>query len=522
MKRILLTIAGTLCASLPLVALTTSAPETKPGVALTLDVPETPMVTAAELMQNPKWIEAFVYSFTPLTDVEPTIDAITRDFYQTLQPVITAEKYDQARKMLMDQISAGGDKANASLFFTLGAIDQQIAGSNASNRTLVATYVKEAAANYNKAIDAFGQYQRAHRNLGLIYMNSDDKNDIAKAIPHLEKAVALGARDSSTYAMLGYCNFLQGNLFSAENAFKTALTLDNTNKDVYQLLAQVLLQESRYKEARSMFSEMIKDNPNNEQWWMAMVNTYLAENDLDNCVVDLEVLRHMKKAETQSLYLLGNIYLTRNMYDMATEVYCQAIDEAAAKSGKSKQTISSDIDSALDSGRSLAGYSAFDLATRILDKIDSDYSTGIQTDEQQMEILTLRSNINIAQGNGEAAAKVLQKILERDPLNGDALNALASYYCEMIDVEIDGKTVRQARDLQMAIMMLERAEDVNDNRTKLRAFTQHARLMVGSQDTDSLRKAVGLLQHAQSIEANDGVEQYIQEIQKAIDARSSR
>jgi tetratricopeptide (TPR) repeat protein len=321
--------------------------------------------------------------------------------------------------------------------------------------------------------------------------------------------------------MLGYCNFLQGNLFSAENALKTALTLDNTNKDVYQLLAQVLLQESRYKEARAMFQEMIKANPNKEQWWMALVNTYLAENDLDNCVVSLEVLRHMKKAETQSLYLLGNIYLTRNMFDMATDVYCQAIAEGTLKSNKSPETVKGDIDSALDSARALAGYSAFDQATRILNMIDTSYKVS-KTDEQQMDILTIRSNVNIAQGKGEEAAKDLKQILERDPLNGDALNTLASFYCELIDVDIDGKTVRQPRDLQMAIMMLERAEDVNDNRIKLRAFTQHARLMVTSQDTDSLRKAVVLLKRAQEIEPTDGVEQYIQEIQKAIDARSSR
>ncbi|MBN1403159.1 MAG: tetratricopeptide repeat protein [Opitutales bacterium] len=516
MKRILFTLTGTLCASLPMAAQTVTAPDSgKAGLPLTMEIQKEPMVSVSDMMKNPKWIEAFVYSFTPLSDVEPTLDAVTRDFYQTLQPVLSGENsnFALAYKMLKDEIASNGAKANASLFFTLGAVAQQLSvdASEQKNAAQAKSYLAEAVDNYNKAIDSFPNYQRARRNLGLIYMNSDDKGDIAKAIPHLEKAVALGARDASTYAMLGYCNFLQGNLYSAENALKTALTLDASNKDVYQLLAQVMLQQSRYKEARAMFNELIKKDMNNAQWWMALVNTYLAENDLDNCVVSLEVLRHMKKAETQSLYLLGNIYIMRGMHDMASEVYIQAIKEAPTQS----------LDDAIDAARSLASYGAFDQATKILDVIAKNYK-GTVKDEQEMAMLTLRSNINISQGKGEEAAKVLTQILDRDPNNGDALNSLASYYAEMVEVQ-DGKEVkRQARDFEMAEMLLLRAEDLTNNQAKLRALTQHARLLVGKKDTDSLRKAVRLLERAQEIESSESVEQYIQVIRTAIASSSAR
>jgi|GEM_PF-3568855 len=510
MKRIFLTIAGTFCASLPMLAQTTSSTASK-TVDLTLDISQTPLVTASELMQNPKWIEAFIYSFTPLSDVEPTVDAVTRDFFQTLQPVLTAEDFVTGRKMLKDEITSSGDKSNASLYFTLGAVCQQLSAINAENKPVAANYLSEAVSNYEKAISIFKNYQRAHRNLGLIFMNSSDKGDIAKAIPHLETAVALGAHDASTYAMLGYCNFLQGNLYSAENALKTALTLDNTNKDVYQLLAQVLLQQSRYKEARAMFSEMIAKNPDNAQWWMALVNTYLAENDLDNCVISLEVLRHMKKAETQSLYLLGNIYITRNLFEMAANVYEQAIEEAPSK----------ELNQAIDAARTLASYSAFDYSTAVLDKIDSTY-TGAKSDQQEMDILTLRSNINIAQGKGEEAAKVLKQILDRDPTNGDALNTLANYYAEKIEVKDGDQVVYKPRDYELAVMLLERAEEVTDNRAKLRALVRHAQLMVSLQDNDALRDAVRLLERAQNIEESPSIENYIQEIKTALASRSAR
>ncbi len=514
MKRILFTVTGTICAGLPVFAQTVTAPGSgRIGPALTAQIQTTPMVSAAQMMQNPAWIEAFVYSFAPLSDVEPSVDAVLRDFYVKLQPVLSQNNLLLARKLISDQIATDGEKANASLYFTLGAINQQLSAVSAEekNTTAAANYLKDSIAAYQKSLTLFKNYQRAHRNLGLIFMNSDDKEDQARAVPHLQSAVALGARDASTYAMLGYSNFLQGNMYSAEAALKTALALDSSNKEVYQILAQVLLQQKRYDEARAMFSEMIKQNPNNEQWWMALVNTYLAVNDLDNCVISLEVLRHMKKADTQSLYLLGNIYLTRNVHDMAANVYMQAIDEAPGK----------DLDSAIEAAKSLAGFSAFDQATAVLDKINKTYK-GPKTDAQDMEMLTLRSNINIAQGKGAEAAVVLKQILERDPLNGAAITALASYYCEIVDVKEGNEIKRQARDFEMAEMLLERAQDLNDKVAKMRAYTQHARLLVSRKDTDSLRKAVRLLERAQSIEASDAVEQYIQVINSAIASSSAR
>jgi tetratricopeptide (TPR) repeat protein len=517
MKRIFFTLAGAISVAIPAAALAQEdAATSKPNDLPALPVQTAPMATPADFVKDPAWQEAFIYTFTPLSDVEPAIDATTRDFVANiLQPLITANNYDGARKALQASITETGVKTNAIIYYTLGAVDQQLAGSLSSNsaaeKAQQKVFLDEAVTNYNKALDAFPNYQRAHRNLGNIFMNSDEKGSETRAIPHLQKAVALGARDSSTYLMLGYCLFTQGNYYSAEAAFKTAIMLESTNKDVYQLLAQTLLLQNRYKEARAMFQELLSKDPNNAQWWMALVNTYLAENDLENCVTSLEVLRHMKKAETQSLFLLGNIYVTRGIYDLATQVYVQAVKEDKGK----------DPSNAMDAARSLASFGAYDQANKVIDIIEAKYQGSI-TDKQTMDILTVRSNIQIAQGQGAEAAKTLQKILEKDPLSGSALTTLANYYSEMVETTQNGETVRKARDFQRAEMLLKRAEDLNDDQAKLRAYTMHARLLVSRQDTDSLRDAVSLLERAQGIQSQESVASYLQSIRQAIESRSAR
>jgi tetratricopeptide (TPR) repeat protein len=521
MKRIFYTLAGAIAIALPAAAQTQdeTATDNKANANLTLPVQTAPMATPADFVKDPAWQEAFMYSFTPLSDVEPAIDATTRDFIaNTLQPLVTANNYEGARKVLLGSIAETGVKTtSAILYCTLGAVDQQLAGgismtnASAAEKAQQKMYLDEAIVNYNKAITAFPNYQRVYRNLGNIYMNSDTKGDQTKAIPFLQKAIALGARDSSTYLMLGYCQFTQGNYYSAESAFKMAIMLESTNKDVYQLLAQTMLLQNRYKEARAMFLELLAKDPNNAQWWMALVNTYLAENDLDNCVSSLEVLRHMKKAETQSLFLLGNIYVTHSMYDIATDVYVQAVKEDKGK----------DPSNAMDAARSLAAYAAFDQANRVIDIVENKYQ-GDLTEDQTMDVLTMRSNIQIAQGQGAEAAKTLQKILERQPLNGNALTTLANYYCELVETIQNGESVRKPRDFQRAVMLLNRAEDLNDDQAKLRAYTMHARLLVSRQDTDSLRDAVALLERAQGIQSQESVASYIQSIRQALDSRSAR
>jgi tetratricopeptide (TPR) repeat protein len=513
MKKILFTLAGTLCLGLPLSAQTgEAAANTNQGINLSMPVQTTPMVAVTDFFRNPEWMRSFAYSFTPLSEVEPSPDPATQEFFKGLAQVLGAQNPDLnlARKMLQDELGNGNEKGAATLYFTLGAIEQQIAASTQSNKSASEAMLQSAINNYNKAVELFPNFQRAHRNLGMIFMNRGEKADVGSAIPHLEKALALGANDASTYAMIGYCNFLLGNYYSAESALKTSLFYDTKNKDVYQLLAQVLLIQTRYKEARAMFSELLKDDPNNAQWWMAMVNTYLAENDLENSVVALEVLRHMKKAEAQSLYLLGNIYLTRNMFDMAADVYCQAVAENPAK----------ELDAAISAVNSLAGYSAFEQATRVLNAINRQYK-GPKSAEQSTTLLTLQSNISIAQGHGEEAEQTLRKILELDPQNGGALNTLASYYSETIMVDEGNTTVARPRDAEQAIMLLERAEDLTDDQAKLAAYRQHARLLVGKGDTESFREAVKLLERAQAIAPQESVETYIQELRKAIMSRSN-
>ena len=511
MKRILPILAGAACLC--------SAASAQQSDVQPLTTPRAPMASLAQFFAEPAWQRAFAYNLTPLESVEPKITPEEGTFLQQqVAPLLQAENYRGALDLLVRTYIQGRPETvqvNPVVLFTAGALSQQL-GNTTTDAAQANTYLLQAERYLLRATQGFPNYQRAHRSLGQLYMQLSGnasgeqvREYTSKAIPHLQRALSLGAQEAATYTLLGYAYVQNENYFSSEAALKSALMFDPQSENIRLLLAQTLLFQSRYREARALFEELILSKPDKADWWLQLANTYIPDNNTEKAAQILELVRQMGGSTFDSNILLGNIYVTRETYDIAGDVFASAVQQANAQPGP-----------LVDAARTLVGYSAFAEATKLIDAIQARFPEMARKD--QLDLLTLESQIAIANDRGDEAARILEQILAQDPQNGGALNTLGSYYGQMIEVRDNGQSIYRPRDLQRAVFYLERAQDHQDTDVRLRSYLTHAQLLVREQDTQSLRRAGSLLQRAQAIRQQDFVQRYIQQLQDNLAARTAR
>ena len=122
--------------------------------------------------------------------------------------------------------------------------------------------------------------------------------------------------------------------------------------------------------------------------------------------------------------------------------------------------------------------------------------------DEQTTLLNYEAQVALGTGNDAEAMIVLTEVVEKDPLNGQALLLLANYYS-------------QQNEIEKAIIYYERAQDVEE--TEVDGLIQHARLLVRSRD---FPEAARLLQRAQSIRPQGNVRDFLEKVESA--ARSMR
>ncbi len=459
-----------------------------------------------ETFASEQWAKEFAYSFTPIVELEPKLEALERDlFAKEVQPLLQAENYQGAVTRLRSYVS-GKPEASGALTFTIAALHQQLAYLTQENKAQSDEHMKQAIQFYQQAIKSFPNYLRAHKNLGQLLTQLERFND---ALPHLQKAIELGDSSPSTLGLLGYIYSLQERWLPAEGVLRQALVLRPNDVNYRRLLGQALLAQSRWEEARAVFEDLLQENPENSELWEAIANTYLGANDLNNAAINLEALRALGKANTQSLMLLGNIYVNRQLLLLAAETFKQAVGQA--------NTAALSPDSFIQAATTLSSYGIYSEAVEMIRLIEERFGDRLSS-RDELQLLTLSSEINIALGKGEEAAQNLEQVLLRDPNNANALNALARYYAESVVGEGEGATAGP-RNYERAVQLFQRAQDHEDAQARFRAFLGNAQLEVRR---SNFKDAVPLLQSALSIRDEPSVREYLDQIQTALRSRTGR
>lgn len=390
-----------------------------------------------------------------------------------------------------------------------------------NNPTESRSYLDRSVNYYEMAIKAFPRFERALKNVANIYFRTERKD---KARDYFQQAVAAGNNDPITFGLLGYIYFDEGRLVAAETSLRNALVLNPTLKEFRVLLGQTLFNQGRYQEAIALFTEVLKEDPSNVDFWKLQANAYIALDQINEATHNLEMIRLMGGSDVDSLLLLGDVYVNRNMVDDATAAYTQAL-EVAQQQEKAASAVSGSFGSIMNAVQTLVSLSAYDQSLQLLQKLQEALGTEISND-QQRTLLTLRANINMAMGEQERAVEVLEEIVRQDPFAPSALLGLGRYYATFTpssDLSSDEATVRIAEAQQQAFLYFERVQELDPQqsletkRAVVDALIQEAQLRVRRGER---QRAIELLERAQTLDYRSNVQDYLNQLVAASRGRA--
>lgn len=499
-----------------IITLITLAGIALPAVAQTDQVTSVDSSPAKAFYATEEWNKAFMGYFGVDPGTEPGVpeDQREREVLGVIRDLLQTGRDEdikaavQAIDTLIQEQQAEGIATSPMMLQIAGTLEMRNAEAT-SNEAERKRLTSRAESYLKRAVDpntGFPNFLRAHKNLANLLFRADKP---AEAKVHFIKAIELGDRDAVTFGLLGAIYMEEGKLISSESALRNSLMINPKILEFKQLLGNVLLQQERYAEAKEIFSELLLRRPNEVNFWMAQSNCYIALEEIDEATRNLEIVRFMGKANVPSLMLLGDVYMNKEMIDEATEVYLEAIEMDPS---------SANLSNFIRSAETLNNYAAYDQGMKVIQLIQGEYANRLD-DEQEIELLSLQSEINISLGKGAEAAQNLQALLKKDPFNARALLSLARYYGDLepeegLD-EIDAAT-QQARYEQQAIIYYERAQELDDTTAVVRAYIGEAQLRVQRNELD---EAASLLEDAQSVSYQDNVQQYLDQIRAALKSR---
>ena len=421
----------------------------------------------AALWKDPEFVKSFIGSYAFLIGYEPKISDQEKDVLRSLVDLIKA-KPQAAITQLRPQIKAGSSAAFdfilANLYFQEGKLT-------------------EAEKFYKNAVQKYPNFRRAYKNLGLVQVQAGNFKD---AIPSISRALELGEVDGRAYGLLAYGYLTEGKYYPAEAAYRQAILIQPKQKDWKIGLARCLLETERYNEAVSLFDTLLQDEPDNSDYWLLQSNAYIGNEQSLRAAQNLEVVRRMGKAELSTLTLLGDIYMNNMIPDLALGAYLSAVEMAEPK----------DVKALLRAANILTRSTNFEQAANLISDIRERTDISLSP-EQDLELLNQEAKIARAEGDEEAAVEILNKIVERDALNGEAIIELANYYAD--------------KD------MLPEAINRYEQAAKIDAFERQALIAHGQTlvRKAQYRKALPLLKRALQLETEPNLEDYTARVERA-------
>ncbi len=410
------------------------------------------------------------YGFSP--DAEPRMTPEEQVAYREKVVPLLREDPKKAVETLQGLVKPG---ASAVFDFTLGNIFFQ-------NEDLT-----NAVKHFEAALAKFPDYRRAQKNLAFALVR-DGK--YADAVKPLARTISLGGGDGKVFGLLGFAYMSQGRYASADGAYRQALVFEPDNLDFKLGAIKCALQTANYDHAMALLDEVIQQYPERDNLWTLQANVFIQKEQPAKAAISLEMLRRLGKASPQSLFLLGDLYMAQESRELALAAYVEALEKDGGQNPAK----------ALRPAQILVSRGAWDEAKKLFAKIRGA-GTAL-TAEDELKLLKLESKVAMSTGAGEEAIKVLEQIIQRNPLDGEALLLAGDYYAKN-----DQK---------------EKAEFRYDTASKLEgfeadAFVKHAQLMV---QTQKYPQAAELLRKAQKVKPRDNVQRYLEKVEQI--ARTGR
>lgn len=420
----------------------------------------------ANIWNDPEFAKRLIGSYGFASDAEPRMAPEEQATYRDkIVPLLR----DDPKKAIPTLQGLIKPSATAVFDFTLGNIYFQ-------NEDLT-----NAVKNFEAAIAKFPDYRRAQKNLAFA-MVRDSK--YKQAIAPLTRTIALGGADGKVFGLLGFAYMNEGRFASAEAAYGQALVFEPENLDFKLGAVKCAISTGNFDRALALLDELLRLHPERETLWTLQANVFIQKEQPAKAITGLEIVRRLGKATPQNLYLLGDLHMSQETRDLALSAYMEAIEKDAGQNSAK----------ALRAAQIVVSRGAWDEARKLFTKIRSS-NTALPSSEE-LKLLKLESKVAMSTGAGEEAIKVLEQIIERNPLDGEALLLAGDYY---------------ARNNQS-----EKAEFRFDTASKLQgfeadAFVKRAQLLVQSR---KYPQALEFLHKAQKAKPRDNVQRYLEKIEQ--------
>lgn len=348
---------------------------------------------------------------------------------------------------------------------------------------------KTAAKHFQTAVTKFPDYRRAHKNLAFCHLKS---GSYVEAVTPLTRAVDLGDRDNNTYGLLGFCYLSQEKFIPAEVAYRNAILYAPDNKDWRMGLIKSLVAQSRLGEADRMIEEMLQAEPENDALWNLQAGIYFQMEQPRKAALNYEILRKLGKGTPKLLMTLGDIYMSQDARELALGAYQEAIEKEGA----------SNLPRAIRAASVLVSRGAWDEAEALFRKIRAAGGAAL-TGDDELKLLKLESRAALARGAADQAMAVLEKVIQRNPLDAEALLMVGDFHY-------------RAEQFEKAEFRFEMASKISGFEAD--ATVKLAQIRVKQQKWD---KAIELLRKAQKIKPRDNVQRYLEAIERMARAANS-
>lgn len=429
--------------------------------------------TDQEFWNQPHITKAFASSYSMLAKTEPDLaeeeQVIVKQVLEQLK--LTNDK-DAALKTILDALALNPDATAAFDFI-------------AANFYAEKGDLKNAIKYYDSAAKKHPSFLRAVRNGAIMKVK---EGRFEAALKDFTKAIELGAKDTTTMGLLGLCYVNTGKYFSAETAYREAIVLDPNVKDWQVGLAKSLLQQSKYEEGIAVLEQILVDDPENDILWSSAANAYLGLDDAETAVAIQEIVDRLGKSTPESLVFMGNIYMSRSLNDLALTYFQRAI----------KMDPKQDPSVYVSVAETMTARGTYDQAKTVIADVRSSFGDQL-SDENSLKLLRFEAQIGLATGGGEKVIPILEKLVERDPMDGQALLLLAEFNSSK------GTTDGYSR----ADLYFERATKVRA--WEVRALISWARSYVSR---ERFGKAIPLLERVQVIDPQDHIGRYLDQVRK--------
>ncbi len=422
---------------------------------------------ALEVWNDPQFQRAFAQSYQAETEIEPRVTLAERETMQEVLSLISSEKLDEAAALLKQQRT----EASSAVFdFTLANIYFQ------------QEKLDEAAKYYRRAVDKFPKFRRAWQNLGLIYVR---QGEFEKAVPALSRVIELGGNDGITYGLLGYAYASIGNSMSAESAYRSAILLDPETMDWKMGLARSFFRQQRYADAVAFLGQLIKAEPDRADLWMLQANAYIGMDKPMRAVENYEIIDRLGASTVESLNMLGDIYINEELFDLAVDAYARALNKDPE----------AEVDRAIRAAKVMGARGALEQTGELIQRLQDARGERL-ADAERKDLLKLEARIAVAEGAEEEEVRILEQIVELDPMDGEALLLLGQHHA-------------RSGDTEQAIFLYERAANIEG--FEANAKVRHAQLLVKQ---GKYAEALPLLRRAQEIKPRENIQKYLDEVER--------